>query len=363
MRILYVTTVGVTMRFFEDFIHSLSESGNEVEIACNNISGDLPEYCASSKIKTHSISCSRSPLHLGNLKAITQIKNLVENNGYDIVHCHTPIAAFCTRLACRQARKNGTRVFYTAHGFHFYKGAPLKNWLLFYTAEKLCARLTDVLITINQEDYELAQRKLKAKHVAYVPGVGIDLEKFTASSVNKKAKREELGIPEDTKLLLSVGELNENKNHETVIRAIADLSDVYYIIAGSGEREEKLNSTIDELGVSDRVKLLGRRDDIAELCSAADAFVFPSFREGLSVALMEAMACGLPCAVSKIRGNTDLIDTNGGTLFDPHSVQSCKDRLEELFGGDLKKTGEYNAEKVKKFSLDNVNKEMKKLYF
>lgn len=363
MRILYVTTVGVTMRFFEDFIHSLSESGNEVEIACNNISGDLPEYCASSKIKTHSISCSRSPLHLGNLKAITQIKNLVENNGYDIVHCHTPIAAFCTRLACRKARKNGTRVFYTAHGFHFYKGAPLKNWLLFYTAEKLCARLTDVLITINQEDYELAQRKLKAKRVVYVPGVGIDLEKFGPVATDVNEKRISLGIPKDAKLLLSVGELNENKNHETVIRAIADMKDTHYIIAGAGTKRDKLLSVIDELGLSERVKLLGRRDDIAELCVASDAFVFPSFREGLSVALMEAMACCLPCAVSKIRGNTDLIDANGGAFFDPHSVKSCENALEELFCKDLKKTGKYNAEKVKKFSLDSVNEEMKKLYF
>ena len=289
--------------------------------------------------------------------------NLFYKEKYEIIHCHTPIAAFCTRLACRTLRKNGTRVFYTAHGFHFYKGAPLKNWLFFYTAEKLCAKMTDVLITINQEDYALAQKKLKAKRVAYVPGVGIDLEKFSACSVDKKAKREELGIPEDAKLLLSVGELNENKNHETVIRSIADMKDTHYIIAGDGKRKEKLMSVIEELGLSERVKLLGRRNDIAELCKVSDVFVFPSFREGLSLALMEAMACGLPCAVSEIRGNIDLIDENGGTLFDPHSVQSCKDRLEELFGGDLKKTGEYNAEKVKKFSLDNVNKEMKKLYF
>ena len=363
MRILYVTTIGVTMRFFENFIKTLSANGNEIEIACNNSKGDLPSYYTEGEFNTYNLSCDRSPLRLGNLKAITQIKNIVENNGYDIVHCHTPIAAFCTRLACRKARKNGTRVFYTAHGFHFYKGAPLKNWLLFYTAEKLCARLTDVLITINQEDYELAQRKLKAKRVVYVPGVGIDLKKFVSVSADKQSKRDLLGIPEDAKLLLSVGELNENKNHETVIRAIADMRDTYYIVAGGGSRKEKLLSIIEELGLTDRVKLLGRRDDIAELCSAADVFVFPSFREGLSVALMEAMACGMPCAVSKIRGNTDLIDTNGGTLFDPHSVQSCKEALEQLFNSDLKKAGEYNAEKVKKFSLDNVNEEMKKLYF
>lgn len=363
MKILYVTTIGGTMGFFGSFIKQLVEEGHTVDIACNENGSKVSDIYDMFGCKKFPISCTRSPLNKGNLKAITQIKNLVENNGYDIVHCHTPIAAFCTRLACRKARKNGTRVFYTAHGFHFYKGAPLKNWLLFYTAEKLCARLTDVLITINQEDYELAQRKLKAKRVVYVPGVGIDLEKFGPVATDANEKRKALGIPKDARLLLSVGELNENKNHETVIRAISDMKDVYYIIAGDGSKKEALLSVIEKSGLLDRVKLLGRRDDIAELCSAADAFVFPSFREGLSVALMEAMACGLPCAVSKIRGNTDLIDQNGGTLFSPHSVQSCKEALEELFGGDLQKAGEYNAEKVKKFSLDNVNKEMKKLYF
>ncbi len=362
MRILYVTTVGITMRFFESYIKSLCADGNKVEVACNNSADDLPEYCADSIIHTHNLSCSRSPLNFGNVKAISEIKKIVESGNYDIVHCHTPIAAFCTRLACRKARKNGTRVFYTAHGFHFYKGAPLKNWLLFYTAEKLCARLTDVLITINQEDYKLAQRKLKANRVVYVPGVGIDLEKFGTISVDRQEKRTELGIPEGARLLLSVGELNENKNHETVIRAIADIKNAYYVVAGNGSKKETLLSAVEELGLSDRVKLLGRREDIAELCKAADVFVFPSFREGLSVALMEAMACGLPCAVSKIRGNTDLIDTNGGKLFDPHSVEGCKNALKELLSGDLQKAGEYNAEKVKRFSLKSVNEKMKGLY-
>ena len=175
----------------------------------------------------HQIDTSRSPFSKGNLKAIKQLKILIEEGKYDIVHCHTPVAAACTRVACRKARKNGTRVIYTAHGFHFYKGAPKANWMLFYPVEKLCAKWTDLLITINREDYALAKEKLKAKRIEYVPGVGVDLQIYGRTNADKAEKRRQLGITEDVKLLLSVGELNKNKNHETVIRALAKIPDVY----------------------------------------------------------------------------------------------------------------------------------------
>ena len=228
-----------------------------------------------------------------------------------------------TRLAAREARKKGTKVIYTAHGFHFFKGAPLINWILFYPVEKFCARFTDVLITINQEDYKRAQ-KFKAGKVEYIPGVGIDTKKFSEVVVDKSAKRKELGVPVDAFLVLSVGELNKNKNHDTVIKAIAKLNNpnVYYVICGQGTLENYLKDLINELGLEKQVKLLGYRRDIAEISKTSDIFVFPSFREGLSVALMEAMALGLPVVCSKIRGNVDLIeDGKGGYLVEPDDVE------------------------------------------
>ena len=228
--------------------------------------------------------------------------------------------------------------------------------------EKLCAHYTDVLITINKEDYSLAKRKMMAQTVEFVPGVGVDLDKFCNDVIDRSVKRIELGIPENAKVLLSVGELNENKNHECVIRAIEGM-DVYYIIAGKGGLHDQLLEVAEEVGVSDRVKLLGYRKDVAELYKASDVFVFPSFREGLSASLMEAMASGLPVVCSRIRGNTDLINENGGALFNPHSVIECKNALSNVCFDNTTDYGAYNTKKVVEFSFEKVSKEMHRIYF
>ena len=361
MKILYVTTIGGTMNFFNSFINQLVNEGHTIDIATNQNDSKVPACYQEWGCTVHQIDTSRSPLNKGNVKAIRQLKFLVEQERYDIVHCHTPVAAMCTRLACRKARKEGTKVFYTAHGFHFFKGAPLKNWMLYYPVEKICSHFTDVLITINQEDYALAQKKMKAKRVEYVPGVGIDLTKFGQAAVDQFAKRKELGIPEEATLLLSVGELNENKNHETVIRAIKDM-DVYYVIAGKGDLQKHLQSIIDELGMTERVKLLGFRRDVAELYQAADIYVLPSIREGLNVSIMEAMASGLPVVCGRIRGNTDLIDEDGGALFDPYSIDECKNAIYTVLKSDCQQMCKYNSEKVKTMSVEKINIQMKEFY-
>lgn len=313
-------------------------------------------------IEFKNICFPRNPLALKKLfSALMALRKHIEAEGFEVVHCHTPVAAMCTRLACRKARKKGTRVIYTAHGFHFFKGAPLKNWLIYYPIEKICSYFTDVLITINQEDYALAKKRMKAKIIEYVPGVGIDADKFSSVHIDRAGKRRELGIPEKAVLLLSVGELNKNKNHEIIIRAIEDL-EVYYVIAGKGDYDTYLQGIIDSLGLTERVKLLGYRSDVSELCQAADIFAFPSFREGLSVSVMEAMASGLPVVCSRIRGNTDLIDENGGVLFDPGSLPECKAATETLLRANLTEMGQYNEKKVDCFKTEKVNKKMKELY-
>ncbi|MBO5136228.1 MAG: glycosyltransferase family 4 protein [Clostridia bacterium] len=362
MKILYVTTVGTTMNFFRAFIRRLLDEGNEVHIATNQNISMVSDCYENWGCKIYPLSCVRSPLNIGNIEAIKQIKKIVEENSYDIVHCHTPIAAMCTRIACIKTRKKGTKVFYTAHGFHFYKGAPFKNWMMYYPVEKLCARLTDVLITINKEDYNFARKKIKAKLISYVPGVGIDVDKFKNISIDVKAKKKEMNIPENKKLLLSVGELDIFKNHETVIRAIKDMDNVYYLVAGEGNLHQYLDGIIKELDLGDRVRLLGYRKDILELCAIADIFVFPSTREGLPVSLMEAMASSLPCVVTKIRGNTDLIDESGGTFFEPRNVADCKKAIEKVLSKNLISMGEYNANKVCSFGNQAVFCEMQSLY-
>lgn len=367
MKILYVTTIGMTMSFFKTFIKQLLDEGNVVDIACNDSESPVPEEYIQWGCRVFSLSCTRSPLQKDNFKAIAQIKQLVSENQYDIVHCHTPIAAMCTRIACRKVRRSGTRVFYTAHGFHFYKGAPLKNWLLYYPVEKMCARYTDTLITINQEDYELAQRKLHAKRVAYVPGVGIDVEKFRNTQVDRNAKRREINIPESAFLLVSVGELNANKNHEVVIRAIAELnnSNIHYAIAGRGDLRDYLIKLAEELGIGNQVHLLGYRNDIAELYKASDVCVFPSIREGLGLAAIEGMACGLPVIAADNRGTRDyMINGENGYLIRYDDVSAFAKAIHTLYLNPdaCKALGTHSRDQIRRYDVVTINQEMERLY-
>lgn len=309
MKLLFITTIAQTVNcFLKDLTRLCVERGDSVDIACNQTPDPLDPTFTELGCGIYQIPFSRSVLSPNNLAAYRQLRALVRRNHYDLVHTHTPNASAITRMACRGLRGSGLRVFYTAHGFHFYRGAPKKNWLLFYPAEKLFARFTDVLITINREDEALARKHMKAGKTVYVPGIGLDVRKFSDASVSVPDKRRELGIPGDCFLVLSIGDLNENKNHRTVIRALSMLpKNVHYAVVGEGEGGPALTECATQLQVSDRVHLTGYRMDIPELCHAADLYVLPSIREGLNVSLMEAMASGLPCVVSQARGNAELI--------------------------------------------------------
>ena len=359
MKILYVTTVGITMTFFKNIVRKLLDDGHIVDIATNESEEyQVPECYKEWGCKIYQISTSRSPFSMGNFKAIKQIRNIAKD--YDIVHCHTPLAGMAARQGCKKLRKTqGLKVIYTAHGFHFYKGAPKKNWMIFYPIEKSSSKYTDVLITVNHEDFALAKEKMKAKETRYVPGVGMDVDKFFNTKVDVSKKREEIGVPTDAKVVLSVGELNENKNHQLAIRALANITprdNIHYVIAGVGDQKEKLEKLASELGVN--LHLLGFRRDVAELYKIADLYVHPSYREGLPVALMEAMASKVDAVCSNIRGSNDLV-SNG--LFDPKSVDSLTEVLKRfLVNGESSK--EENFEKIHQFSITKVNDDIYDIY-
>lgn len=367
MKILYVTTIGMTMCFFEELVKELIGQGHSVDIATNTDLAPVPDGYGELPCKITKINCTRNPFSSGSLTAIRQIRELVNRNHYDIVHCHTPVAAMCTRLACIGARKKGTKVYYTAHGFHFFKGAPLKNWLIYYPVEKLCSYLTDVLITINQEDYALARRKMKAKRVEYVPGVGLDVAKFAEMTVDRVEKRRELGIPEDAVLLLSVGELNVNKNHQVILRALAMLEDanIHYAIAGRGDQQEKLEALARELGIEKQVHLLGYREDIAQLCGCADVFCLPSHREGLGLAALEAMACGLPLITSNVHGINDYSEQGvSGYKCAPTDAAGFAEAIRQLANDPevRQKMGRRNQDAARKYDLSQIIPKMMALY-
>lgn len=367
MKILYVTTISNTMGFFVEHIKMLYKEGHTVEIACAEGTKPLNPIYQELGCKVHNIPFSRTPFSKSNLKAYKNLKHLVEIEHYDIVHTHTPNASTIARLACRKVREQGTRVFYTAHGFHFFKGAPLKNWLMYYPVEKICAHFTDVLITINKEDYALAQKKMHAQKVCYVPGVGIDLSKIQNIECDRNEVRKSMGVPADCVLLLSIGELNTNKNHQVVVKALAKLNNknVHYAIAGIGNQKDNLLALAENLGVKEQFHLLGYRTDALKLYRAADIFVFPSFREGLSVALMEAMASGIPIVCSKIRGNVDLVEHEmGGYLFVPTDYQTLYSHLKNVIENKslYGKFCDYNKKNIEKFGYANILRTMMEIY-
>ncbi|PEW03717.1 glycosyltransferase family 1 protein [Bacillus cereus] len=363
MKILYVTTISNTVNaFLIPHIKLLIEQGHQVDVAFNIVQEVNPELIKLGCV-IHNIEFQRSPVDRRNYSAYKKLKRIIQGEGYDVVHTHTPVASACVRLACKKIE--GVKVMYTAHGFHFYTGAPLINWLVYYPIERWLAKYTDLLITINKEDYVRAKNSFRAKRIEYIPGVGLDTKNYDKSVLVDK--RSELGIPKDAVIILSVGELNKNKNHEVVIKAMAKIKNpnIFFVICGKGILEDYLKNLAGNFGLEKQVKLLGFRKDIREICNESDIFAFPSFREGLSVALMEAMASGLPIVCSKIRGNVDLNqDEKGGYLVEPSDVEGFARAINVLVIDEKlrKQKGNINIKLISKFDSKHINKKMKEIY-
>lgn len=339
-KILFITTIsGFLYQFEMNDVKILQEAGYEIHYASNM---DIPVYkfdreaLEKQGIIFHHVSISKKPTKLvQNYWALKQIRKIIREEGIDVVHVHNPMGGVIGRLAAFLEKH--VYIIYTAHGFHFYKGAPLINWLLYYTAEKLLARCTDQLITINQEDYQRAKkfRLRKGGRVSLIPGVGIDTKRFAASMGEKAAVRKQLEIPEDAFYIISVGELNDNKNHKVIIEAVEQLNNpnVYYGICGRGEKKKELKELIKAKHLEDRVFLYGFRDDIPSMLSAADCFAFPSIREGLGIAAIEAMAAGLPLITSDCRGTREYaIDKVNGIVCKSGSAEEYRKAIEEIMG-------------------------------
>lgn len=360
--------------FNADNINILLELGYDVHVATNFEFGSITsqervdEYrqeLEEQGIKTFQLPVPRSLFATKNiLSSYKKMKKLVGENQYQIVHCHSPIGGVIARLACIKSRKSGTKVIYTAHGFHFFKGAPIKNWLIFYPIEKICSLVTDVLITINQEDYSRAT-KFWAKKVEYVPGIGVDVKKINSTSVNRSAMRKEFGLNDNDYVILSVGQLSKRKNHEVIIRALAKIKNinVKYLLCGFGELEDYLKQLAKNMGVADRVIFAGYRKNIYEILQIVDCFAFPSLQEGLPVSLMEAMAAGVPVVCSRIRGNVDLIEEDvNGLLCEPNNVDAFVIALSRVAIGDTAKMASANTNSIATKDIRVIRKKMRAVY-
>lgn len=356
----------------------LQKLGYEVDVACNFIEGntcsdervaELKQKLQDMHVHCYQIDFARNIKHMGqNMKALWQVEALMKQNTYEFCHCHSPIGGVVARIAGHRTR---TKVIYTAHGFHFYQGAPVMNWLVYYPVEKMLSRWTDVLITINHEDYKLAKKKFKMKKLTYVPGIGIDTQRECLSQKEKEEKRKELGIPQDAFLITNAAEFTPNKNQKTVIEAIEQLHNpnIYFVMCGIGEKKAELEQYVKEHGLEEHIRFVGFRNDLHEILQTSDCFVLSSFREGLSVALMEAMAEGLPVVCGRIRGNVDLIkDGKGGILVSPGEEKDYEEAFRKLYEMKQKafqkfeNIGLNNRNKVEAFSKETVDQIMKKVY-
>ena len=371
-KVLFVATVVKThmMQFHLPYLKMFQEMGWETAVASKN-DYENPDDCQIPYCDTYyDIPFARLPWKPQNVRSYKMLKRIIDEGNFDIIHCHTPVGAMIARLAALAARKKGTKVIYTAHGFHFFKGAPLLNWLLFYPAEWLLAPVTDVLITINREDHARALKQLRAKRIEYVPGVGINTAKFRDVSLDRKAKRKTLGYGEEDFLALTVAEMTPNKNHITILKALAllkergELNNIHYLICGRGEMWASLEQSAKELGIDSHVNFLGYRSDAPELYKASDLFLFVTLREGLSVALMEAMSSGMPIICAKIRGNTDLIDENVSGVFSENDPEVIANHILALYrdSGKRKALGQAASEKALLFVEKAVLQQVKEIY-
>ena len=314
---LIIATVGGFLQKFEmGNVHILQEMGYEVHYAANMENQiyrfdqkDLTE----SGIRIHHMDIQKSPFALNShRKVIRELTDLIRRENIGLIHCHTPVGGYLGRMTGKRSGDAGRKVLYTAHGFHFYDGAPRIQAAVFRSVEKKLAKMTDVIITINEEDYRNAgdfQMKPGGK-VYRIPGIGLDLEHFVPPDASEReACRKRLNIPEDTFFLLSVGELNRNKNHSVILRAMHDLNNMgndtiklFYGICGAGPEKQNLRAEIRKLGLEGQVCLFGYCDSVREYLAGADAFAFPSRREGLGMAALEALAMGIPVAAADNRG-------------------------------------------------------------
>lgn len=365
-KVLFSATVdGHIMNFHIPYLKWFKEQGYEVHVASNGDS-EIPFVD-----RKYNVPYERLPFKRSNISAYKQLKEIIDANKYDIIHCHTPVGGVLTRLAARKSRLNGTKVLYTAHGFHFFKGAVYRKWLIYYPIEKWLSKYTDCLITINKEDYNIAvNNKFKVASIKLVNGVGIDLNRFKLQTEERKKElRDKYGYRNEAFILVYAGELSYRKHQDLLINVVKKIKNkipnLKLLLAGTGDLLEQYRKQIKNLDIEENVELLGYRKDVDNLMMLSDVAVSSSRQEGLPVNIMEAMATGLPLVVSNCRGNRDLVNhgVNGYTvgMNNEEVFARCIERLYK--SEDLRNEfGIKSFENIQEYSLENIIDEMEKVY-
>ena len=366
-KILYVATSDIHLKSFHiPYLKWLSEEGHMVEIAAENRGGLSIDFVH----RTHWMPFPRKLGSIQNIKTFYRLRSLIEAGNYDLVHCHTPIPSALTRLAARKWRRKGGKLIYTAHGFHFYRGGPLKNWLLYYPAEWILSSFTDTIVTINKEDFGYAQDRMRNAKSFLIPGIGVDTDRFKpVSSGENRRVRHELGLADDDFILLYVAEFIPRKNHEFLIDALPELlkkiPNLKLLLAGRGILFEECKAQAGSKNLEDVVHFLGFRTDLPKLAAVTDVAVSSSRHEGLGLALVEQMLCEVPVIASEDRGHREFVtDGETGYLFAHGDKKAFQARVTELFNcrklrDKLGKSAQHSA---LEFSIENSLEKMKHIY-
>ena len=371
MKVLLTATVQSHIcQFHKPLVEVLHAHGCEVHVAARNNLAEKNGLKLDFAEKVFDVPFNRSPKSPDNLKAMKILRKIIDEGNYDVIHCNTPMGGVVTRLTAKKARKNGARVIYTAHGFHFYDGAPKKNWMVYYPIEKFFSRKTETLITINKEDYALAKRKFHCR-VEHIHGVGVDEKRYFPVDNDEKLRlRKEMGYGSDQKLLLCVGELLPNKNQKMAIYAMQKIVKQYYdailFIAGNGPEKENLENEIKLCGLENNVKMLGYCTHLQDYQHICDVLVSCSYREGLPLNIVESMLSGNPVVASINRGHKELIqDGQNGYLVKPDDADLMADKVLELLA-DINKAEQF-SKNAYDFAMDycftSVKKELEEIYF
>jgi len=366
-KILYTATTHIhILNFHLPYLEWFKSKGYEVHVACNG----NPDIPFADKVFT--IPFARMPFDKENKQAYTELKKIIDTNNYALIHCHTPMGGIVTRLAARDARKKGTKVIYTAHGFHFYKGSSLKNWLIYFPVEWWFSSITDAIITINEEDYNVIKsKKFLSKGKYKTDGIGINPDRLTMEKyTDKDAIRRELGYTKNDFVILYIAEFIPRKNHRFIFEAIPEIinrmPDAKFLFAGGrAELGDKMEQYASDHNFSEHVKLLGYQTEIGKFIAIADAGISASHAEGLPIGIAEIMSTKLPVVISDIRGHNELVNNgDNGFLFGKSNTQQFITSLQKLYNDRAlrKNMGEKGAKYMKKFVVENPLQQTIQIY-
>lgn len=362
---MLATTDNMIWQFLLPHIKHLQENGNVVEIVCAKTGFWFDELKEKYNLEVHEINFARNPLKLSNFKAYKKLKQLQKEKQFDLIYCQQPVGGLMGRLI---AKKFKIPCIYTAHGFHFFKGCSIVNKLVYKTVEKWLSKYTDILITINDEDFEAA-KKMKAKKVFKINGIGMDFNKYEPLKESKVQIRETLNLTNDDFVIVTVAEFIKRKNYDTMLKTVKELKNrgqnVKFLICGRGKEENDIKAKIKELDIEEEVMILGFRKDINRILTASDVFILASFQEGLTLSVIEAMSYGLPCVVSNVRGNRDLIvDSKGGFVVETANENEFADKIVALIQNEnvRKDFSDFNKQESRKYSIASVKTQLEEIY-